>query len=263
MIKLGVCRGIEDAQTAYEAGFDYIECGFGDIMSRPRAEFDEWKRRMLDMPIHCEAMNGMIPGKYRLTGPEADLAPVREFLKEAFERAAEIALPVVVFGSGAARNIPADEAGNLMYPMDRSLDQVAEYLWMAGELARPCGVTIAIEPLRAKECNIIRLVSEGAAMARRVGHPNVRLLADGFHMAEMGEGPQAIEDAGAELMRHCHIANPDGRTYPQPDDDWDYAPFFASLKRIGYNGGVSVEAGCDDFARRAKLAFAALDPLRR
>ncbi|MGN0743366.1 MAG: hypothetical protein ACI4L8_11975, partial [Candidatus Fimadaptatus sp.] len=87
--------------------------------------------------------------------------------------------------------------------------------------------------------------------------------ADGFHMAEMGEGPQAIEDAGAELMRHCHIANPDGRTYPQPDDAWDYAPFFASLKRIGYTGGVSIEAGCDDFARRAKLAFETLDPLRR
>ena len=40
MIKLGVCRGIEDAQTAYEAGFDYIEWGFGQIMSLPPAEVD-------------------------------------------------------------------------------------------------------------------------------------------------------------------------------------------------------------------------------
>lgn len=263
MIKLGVCRGIEDAQTAYEAGFDYIECGFSQTMSMPRNEFDEWKRRMLDQPIRCEAMNGMLPGSFQLTGPDADLVPVREFLKEAFERAAEISLPVVVFGSSGARNIPEDDAGNMTFTMDRALDQVAEYLWMAGELAKPCGVTIAIEPLRAKECNIIRRVSEGADMARRVGHPNVCLLADGFHMAEMNESAQSIADAGAALMRHCHTANPDGRTYPQPSDAWDYKPFFDALKSIGYQGGVSIEAGCDDFASRARLAFEVLDPLRK
>ena len=43
MIKLGVCRGIEDAQIAYESGFDYIECNFSQVMALPRAEFDEWK----------------------------------------------------------------------------------------------------------------------------------------------------------------------------------------------------------------------------
>ena len=89
MIKLGVCRGIEDAQIAYESGFDYIECNFSQVMALPRAEFDEWKKRMQDMPIRCEAMNGMLPGTFRLTGPDADLTPVREFLKEAFARAAE------------------------------------------------------------------------------------------------------------------------------------------------------------------------------
>lgn len=263
MIKLGVCRGLDDAQTAYEAGFDYIECGFGQVMSLPRAEFDEWKRKLADSPIPCLAMNGMLPGKFRLTGPDADLKPVREFLAEAFERAGEIKLPVVVFGSGAARNIPQDRYGNLLYPFDSAMDQLVEYLGMAGELARPCGVVIAIEPLRALETNIIRTVAEGARLAERVAHPSVRLLADAYHMAEMGEGAQSVLDAGADMLRHCHTANPSGRVYPTKSDKWDYAPFFDALKQIGYEGGVSVEAGCGDFAQAAKLAFEALDPLRR
>lgn len=263
MIKLGVCRGIDDAQTAYEAGFDYIECGFGGIMSLPKAEFDEWRRKLADSPIPCRAMNGMLPGKYRLTGPDAELEPVRRFLSEAFERAGEIGLPVVVFGSGAARNIPQDRYGNLLYPLDRALDQVAEYLQMAGELAQQCGVIIAIEPLRALEGNIIRTVADGVRLAQRVAHPNVKVLADAFHMAEMGEGAQALIDAGADMLRHCHTANPFGRTYPTADDRWDYAPFFDALKQIGYQGGVSVEASCDDFAQAARRAFEVLDPLRR
>lgn len=263
MIKLGVCRGIEDAQTAYEAGFDYIECGFGQIMSLPQAEFDEWKRKLADSPIPCAAMNGMLPGKFRLTGPDADLKPVREFLSEAFERAGEIGLPVVVFGSGAARNIPQDRYGNLLYPFDKALDQVAEYLQMAGDLAQPYGVIIAIEPLRAMESNIIRTVADGVSMAQRVAHPNVKVLADAYHMAEMGEGAQAVLDAGSDMLRHCHTANPWGRVYPTGDDRWDYTPFFDALKQIGYQGGVSVEAGCSDFAQAAKRAFEVLDPLRK
>lgn len=263
MIKLGVCRSIDDAVKAYEAGFDYIECGFNQIMSLPRAEFDEWKRKMNDMPIRCEAMNGMLPGHFRLTGPNADLVPVRDFLKEAFERAGEIKLPVVVFGSGGARNIPVDENGNLVCPLEKALDQVAEYLLMAGDLAKDSGTVIAIEPLRRKESNIIRLVSEGAEMARRVNHPNVKLLADAFHMAEMEEGPQAIIDAGGDLMRHCHTANPAGRTYPTPADAWDYKPFFDALKAIGYTGGVSVEAGVDDFDKSVRLSFEVLDAARK
>ena len=263
MIKLGVCRSIEDAVTAYEIGYDYIECGFSQIMSLPRAEFDEWKKRMFDMPIHCEAMNGMLPGKFRLTGPDADLNPVREFLKEAFDRAAEIKLPVVVFGSSGARNIPVDESGKITFPMEKALDQVAEYLTMAGDIAKPSGTIIAIEPLRVKECNIIQLVSEGAEMARRVNHPNVKLLADGFHMIEMGEDVKSIVDAGHDLMRHCHTADPVARKYPHPDGTWDYKPFFDALKSIGYEGGVSIEGGCDDFATDARLAFEVLDPLRK
>ena len=56
MIKLGVCRGIEDAQIAYESGFDYIECNFSQVMALPRAEFDEWKKRMQEPVISGGAL---------------------------------------------------------------------------------------------------------------------------------------------------------------------------------------------------------------
>ena len=263
MIRLGVCRPIEDAEVAYKAGYDYIEGGFGSIMSLSDADFKEWMRKVNDAPLKVEAMNGMLPGKFRLTGPEADLKPVEEFLKLGFDRAQEFGLQVVVFGSGAARNIPLDADGKLVCSVETALSQVEEYLHMAGDLAQAAGVTIAIEPLRAKESNIINLVAQGAELARRVKHPAIKLLADGYHMAEMNESADSIIAAGNDLMRHCHTANPAGRVYPTPDDAWDYKPFFDALKTIGYDGRVSVEAGCDDFAKASVLAFSALDPLRK
>lgn len=262
MIKLGVCRGIEDAAAAYEAGFDYIECCFSQVMTLPDTEFKEWKQKLADSPIPCMAMNIMLPGRFRLTGPEADLKPVHEYLSSTMERAAEIELPLLVFGSGGARNVPVDAQGCMTFPMDKALDQIYEYLVMAGGIAEQNGVTIVIEPLRAKECNIIQLVSEGAEMARRVNLPNVKLLADLTHMADMNDDMQSIVDA-RDIMRHCHVSNPNGRIFPQPGDGWDYSPFFNALKSIDYCGGVSIEAGCDDFASQIRPAFEVLDGYRR
>jgi len=74
-------------------------------------------------------------------------------------------------------------------------------------------------------------------------HPNVRLLADMFHMARNGEDMQDITLAGTDL-RHCHIASPEGRMYPMPGDGGNdtYAAFFAALRAIDYAGRMTIEA---------------------
>ena len=90
-----------------------------------------------------------------------------------------------------------------------------------------------------------------------------RRAADEYHMIEMNESEQSIIDAGFNLMRHCHTADPVARKYPHPDGTWDYKPFFDALKSIGYEGRVSIEGGCDDFVKDAPRAFEVLDPLRK
>ncbi len=47
-------------------------------------------------------------------------------------------------------------------------------------------------------------------------------------------------------IRHLHMANPQGRVFPLTWEEFDYAPFFAKLRQIGYTGRISIEASSKD-----------------
>ncbi|MGI5898509.1 MAG: sugar phosphate isomerase/epimerase family protein [Christensenellales bacterium] len=233
-MKFGICCGIESAALVKEMGYDYFECTFSGIGNMTDEEFEDFKNKVFELDFYPEAMNVMLPGKFRLTGDEADLAPVVPFLEKAFARAAQLKTAVVVFGSGGARNVPEG------FDKAKAWDQLVEYLNIAGDIAAKNGVNIAIEPLRFGESNIVNLVAEGAYLAARVNKPSVRCLADYYHVAMNEESCEGIPAFGHRL-EHCHIARKEGRAYPLPTDDQDYMPFFSALKAAGYDKRLSVE----------------------
>ena len=57
------------------------------------------------------------------------------------------------------------------------------------------------------------------------------------------DGSVFSDKAVHRVLRSAHIANPEGRLFPQPEDAHDYAPFFDAIKSTGYDGRISVEAG--------------------
>jgi sugar phosphate isomerase/epimerase len=116
---------------------------------------------------------------------------------------------------------------------------------------------LVLEPLHKAECNIVTSVSEGADIVAEVDHPSVRLLADTYHMAVDGEGPDAIRNAGERIV-HVHAAEADGRRPVGTKED--HRPYFAALKHSGYDGAISIEAKWDD---RDKQLPAAIANLRR
>jgi sugar phosphate isomerase/epimerase len=239
-MKHGICADLTMAAAAAKAGFDYIEA----MMTAVATASDEAFARMADavgqsgLPV--AAMNVMLPGSFRLTGPDWDLAPVRDYLERGFARAERLGTAVQVFGSGAARRSPEG------WPRDKALDQLAAYLQLAAPIAARHGIRIAIEPLNPGECNVINTVADALALARSVNLPNVGVLADWYHMALQSEGTGGVLAAGPMLL-HCHIANPEGRRFPLPGDGADFKEFFAALDQIGYSAGISVEGnGCAD-----------------
>ena len=238
-MKLGICTDPFHAAAAKEAGFDYIEYSMSSLASVSDEEFERMAQALESSGLRVEAMNVMLPGSFRLTGPDADLSPIAGYLEKGFSRGAQLGQRVQVFGSGGARNVP-DE-----WPMDRALDELSAFLELAAPIAGKYGVAIAIEPLNPGECNIINTVSDAVALARRVALPNVGALADWYHMAVQNEGTAGMLDAGG-LLWHCHIANPEGRRFPLPGDGADFSQFFGALKRIGYAGRVSIEGGGDE-----------------
>ena len=152
-------------------------------------------------------------------------------------RAGVAGIETIVFGSGGSRKVPDG------FSMATAYDQLADHLKRWGPIAGEHGVTIVVEPL-GPECNICSTVDESADLVRRVDHPNIRLLADTYHMVRINDPADAIVRAG-ELIRHVHCAEVEGRS-PIGTHGEDLTPYFAALKEVGFDGRVSIECAWSD-----------------
>ena len=74
---IGACRPNSDASLMKSIGYDFIEGQVAACFVPDKGE-DEWKRRrdeILALPIPLRCCNCFLPGKFRVTGPQADFAP--------------------------------------------------------------------------------------------------------------------------------------------------------------------------------------------
>jgi len=252
-MKFGCCVSLNDIQTAQDAGYDYIELPVGTVKPEsPNTEFEPIRELIQSYDIKPEAWNCLLPGDIKVVGPEVDMYRIERYLRTAFERIEELEGEIVVFGSGAARNIPDG------FSIDEAKEQLVEFVTLAGRVAGTYGITIAIEPLNKRETNIINSVIEGLEIVQAADHPFVKLLADLYHIQEENEPLQHILDAGNEIV-HVHTADT-GRLYPG-SGNYPNKEFMQALKHVGYNDRISAECGWqDDFQTNSVKA---LDYLRR
>ncbi|MBC8234880.1 sugar phosphate isomerase/epimerase [bacterium] len=253
-MRFGICTSLDNANILADAGYDYIELGVGASLM-PLASEEDFKQvqdKVAASSLKPEAYAGFIPGELRVVGDNVNLQRLSNFVETACRRASTIGGKVIVYGSSGSRNV---EEG---YSREKALDQIAEFLNMGADHAEKYGITIAIEPLCQKECNIINTVAEGLAMAKRVNREGVRVLADLYHAWQEQEPLSNIVDSGDWLV-HVHIAEPVKRKYPG-NDDFDFSDFFEALRDAGYDGRVSCECSFDNFNQDVKVA---LDTLRQ
>ncbi len=106
-------------------------------------------------------------------------------------------------------------------------------------LAAPQGVTILLEPLNRYECDYINRLADVTAIAAEIGAPNLKLLADTFHMnIEEPDIPASLKAAG-KLVGHVHLA--DTNREAPGHGHLDVAAVLAALDQIGYQGYLSFE----------------------
>ena len=242
--------GIEIIEKIAEYGFDYIELPLAQMMEFSDEQFAALKERVNNAKIRCETCNNLFPANMRLTGPMVDKKQIAIYYMRALKRAGELGVEYVVFGSGPAKNVPEG------FPMEEGYRQVVNLLKKISLAAKENNITIAIEPLRRQECNLINTFKEGCQLAKEVGSPNVRVLVDYYHLTQEQEPIQNILDLGKEYLVHTHFARNEGRVYPETmEEDSAYRPFIDALKAIGYKGRVSCEAYVEDFDKQAKRAI--------
>ncbi len=250
-VQIGVCVDADRFEAAQAAGFDYVEVNASKVAALTDDEFEQLAGRVAQLKIPVAAANVFLPGAIKLTGPEVDPARQMAYITAALGRLKRLGVKVQVLGSGGARRVPDG------FSRDDAFNQLVDFCRRLAPVARENGITIAVEPLRKQETNIINTAREGLVLVKAVDRPEIRLLVDYYHLAEEGESADIIAEAGP-LLAHTHIANPKGRVFPLNADESPYTGFFSNLCKIGYQGRLSVEASTKDFASEAPQALAML-----
>jgi D-psicose/D-tagatose/L-ribulose 3-epimerase len=246
---------LKDVEKVAACGYDYIEPALSQAVALPPDALAAARKKVEASGLRVETMNWfMHGGDIKLTGPHVDREKIRAYLETALALADSFGAKVIVFGSPGARSAPEG------FPKEKAWDQLKEFLRVAGEIiqTRNFGMVIGIEALRKPETNMINSVAEALRLAREVNHPKIRIIVDFYHLAFENENPDIVFE-GRDMIVHLQIADPKARTFPKDEGgDARYAQFFSNLRRIGYQGRISIEANSDNVAQDCGPALAFL-----
>jgi D-psicose/D-tagatose/L-ribulose 3-epimerase len=250
----GDVNPLQSIETLRALGFDYAEPALSKTLALDPEALASARAKVAATGIHVETMNWFLPGTdIKLTGPDADPAKIRAYVEKSLALAESFGAKVIVFGSPGARTVPDG------FPREKAWAQLKDFLKTCGDLiqSRGYGMVIGIEALRKPETNIVNSVAEALKLAREVNHPKIRIIVDFYHLAFEHEDPAVILDA-RDMIVHLQIADPRERTFPISDaGEPRYAAFFTNLRKIGYQGRISIEANSNDVEKdgQASLAF--------
>ena len=259
-IKYG-CFGLVpgDEKLIKAAGYDAAEFQVARIMEPDDFTYGELKKRFLDTGLIFPVFDNPIPLTEIICAPGFELKVWGEYLKRAGERCSGLGCDKFVFGNGKTRSLP--DEGDILAArgkLDSFIDMLCDIAWQFG-------ITILIEPLGRAFSNLFNTVEECAEAIKYYGKKNLSLLIDLRHIVALGL-PMSEIVKYKEHVSHVHIDYPYStipeRFYPSASDGFDYAPFFAALCEIGYEGVVSAEANkYDNYAEGIKAGLPFLKSL--
>ena len=252
-LQIGICGNTVNASLYAAAGFDYMEISVaGELMpEKPASDFAPVLENIRSSCIPCSCANGFLPPDLKVCGSEIDRKRWISYVDNAFARAREAGVDTIVFGSGGARRCPEE------FSVARASEQILEFLLTIAPLAEKHKVTLVIEPLRKKECNMLTSVAAAATLVSRVNHPNIRLLIDSFHFLTDDLNTEAFVWS-LPLITHVHVATVPNRRVPG-FEECALTEFLEILKKGGYRGRISFEGSIDDIKTDARKC---LDYLR-
>ena len=242
---------LEGTQIIAEAGYSYSEICAGLLCELSEEEVARLAQAHGAGKLPLEVCNSFIPGDLPILEPGKQEA-LRRYTETVIARASRLGIDTIVFGSGKARRIPEGMS------REEGIAGIHNFLRMCNAFGEQYDVTIAIEPLNRRECNVLNTVAEGAEMVHALQLSKVRLLADAFHMYCEAEDFSVLQRE-REILVHIHVAEPPDRVYPGRDGGEYLMGFAQALQSSGYCGRVSVECGFTDFNSEIMSARAFLE----
>lgn len=233
-------------EKAANMGFDTFEIA---VENPNLIQVDE-----LHAALQRHGMQAVVCGVF---GPDRDLSSEDPAMRQATEQyitfcidmakklGASIVCGPMYASVGKARLIPAAERRQEWERSVKSMRTLAAY---AGEQ----GVRLAIEPLNRFETDMINTIEQALAYVNDVGHPNIGLHLDTFHMhLEEKDSAEGIRRAGDRVF-HFHACENDRGVPGRGQVNW--ASIAVALRSIGYNGAVVIESFTPEVQSIARAA---------
>lgn len=220
-----------------KSGVDFLELIFRNFEKTSLEDAKEFRKVCDGIGLTIDAANMMFRDNLPVTGANVDYQALREYFERCLEISDIYGIKSAVFGSGSARKIRDGMT------KEETTEQIIKFCTdiVAPVFANHKAIC-CIEPLNSGDCSIVNSCAEAFEIIKTVDKPQVRLLADLYHMDAEGEKIETLVRYKGYL-KHIHIANAErDRQLPARDDGRDYKRFFDILREAGYGeGDVSLE----------------------
>lgn len=211
-----------------------------DPATVPAARRAECRRIMADEGLSFIGLHWLMvsPKGLHVTTPDAALrARSWKHIHDLIDLSGDLAAnapTLMVFGSPFQR--ASVDGTTRQEATRRYVDGLAEAAPHAGER----GVTLLMEALPVAQCDVVQTLDEAARWVEQVNHPNLRTMFD-VHNAIDEQGPHAdLVERHYSLIRHVHVNELDGKHCGR--GGYDFKPVFRTLRRLDYQGWISLEA---------------------
>jgi sugar phosphate isomerase/epimerase len=254
-MRFGICAPYREVAALEAYPFDYLEEQVQRFLlpERPQEEFEALWHEARQLPVPIECANSLLLADLRLVAtPTQAVDPQRleRYMQTALQRAEQVGIRLIVFGSGGARVCPPN------YNHTDAVHQIGVHFTHWSEWAQNHGVEIVLEPLRYEETNTLNTLTEAGALVAQIDRPRARLLADCYHMASNHESPQDLLPWSG-FLSHVHVAEKRDRAAPGHSGE-DFRPFFAALHQAGYDRRISIECHWQNLAAEVPPALETL-----
>ncbi len=141
---------------------------------------------------------------------------------------------VMVFGSPKQR---ATTGGSTREEATR---RMAEGLAAAAPHAESRGVTILLEALPIGQCDVVQSLEEASGIVDEIGSPAIQTMFDVHNAVDEKEPHPTLIERYYGQIRHIHVNELDGSHCGA--GDYNFRPIFETLRRLDYEGWISLEA---------------------
>lgn len=223
--------------TAARIGYDAVEITAAlhtpvDTTPQRRREVKGYLR---DAGIACSGLHYIFDGTLRLLSQDAEMMRKSvDYLNKVVDLAADFEAPTVIVGSGGiTRNF---EPG---WDRPKSIACMQEVLHTVGDHAEEKGVVLAVEAINRYETQFLNTMQEASEFVLQIDHPNVRTMADTYHMNIEEKDPAESVRKYGYLLQNLHLA--DSNRMAPGDGHFDFKSVVQALKDIGYSKVCSYE----------------------